>query len=119
MSYLSSNDTPKRPILKMGALLFGLLGPGAAFADWIPPACCPERDCTSVEGAEVEEVRGGYRIDGVPGIVAHDDPRIQVSLDGQWHLCVRTAARPDMDATAMHRAAVRRDLKCLFVPLTG
>ena len=103
----------------LGAISVGCLGSGAAADEWIPYRCCPKTDCQVTEAALVVEVQGGFAVEGVDGVVAYDDPRVRLSQDGQFHACIRSQARPFMSVTAALLAGSRKELKCLFVPLTG
>jgi hypothetical protein len=99
-----------------GAACFGS---GASAQDWIPNRCCPNTDCQQNGSASVAEVRGGYVVEGVEGVVPYEDPRVQHSQDGQFHACIRSQARPNMSHTAAMVAGEKKELKCLFVPLMG
>ncbi len=91
--------------------------PGIA-EDWIPPKCCPETDCSG-DTLKVTEVKGGFRVEGVAELVTYDDPRLQPSLDGKIHACVRSEARPWMSETEAAIKGMQRKVKCLFVPLNS
>ena len=108
---------PLRTALIAGGL--ACLAQATSAQDWIPKRCCPSTDCQQAASAAVTEVRGGYVIEGVEGVVSHDDPRVQYSKDGRFHACTRSAARPGMSQTLALVAGRRKELKCLFVPLIG
>lgn len=92
---------------------------GAAEADWIPYKCCPKTDCQASDGVEVQEVRGGYRVEGVDELIAFGDARVQLSRDGHFHACVRSQALPSMSVTQAFVRGQQKQVKCLFVPLSG
>lgn len=92
---------------------------GAWAQEWIPYQCCPNTDCQQANSTSVTEVRGGYTVEGVEGVVAYDDPRVQPSQDGQYHACIRSQARPYMDQTHAVISGQASELKCLFVPFVG
>ncbi|MDA7427522.1 hypothetical protein PGB28_03555 [Primorskyibacter aestuariivivens] len=87
--------------------------------EWIPPVCCPNTDCQTVTSLSVVEVRGGYMVEGVKGIVPHSDPRVRPSQDGRFHACIRSRARPYMTEANALIAGGEKELKCLFIPLMG
>lgn len=112
---------PSHKTAALGLALIALLSaPGTPLVaqEWIPSKCCPERDCQG-DSLKVTEVSGGYAVEGVPGIVAYDDPRLQPSQDGRFHACLRSAARPWMNQTQTLIQSRNREIKCLFVPLLG
>jgi hypothetical protein len=102
----------------VGAVIWAWIASPGVAGDWIPPKCCPETDC-SENRLKVTEERGGFRVEGVAELVAYGDPRLQPSMDGKIHACVRSEARPWMSETEAAIKGVRREVKCLFVPFTG
>lgn len=102
----------------IGAVIWVLAAPPGIAGDWIPPNCCPRTDC-SENKLKVTEENGGFRVEGVAELVAYDDPRLQPSMDGKTHACVRSEARPWMTETEAAIKGVRREVKCLFVPFAG
>ena len=105
-------------IALMGTLVWVLISQPGFAGDWIPAICCPKTDC-SENGLKVTEEKGGFRVEGVVELVAYDDPRLQPSMDGKFHACVRSEARPWMSETEVAIKGMRRKVKCLFVPFSG
>jgi hypothetical protein len=102
----------------IGAAIWVNVASTAVAQDWIPPKCCPETDC-SANSLKVTEEKGGFRVEGVTELVTYDDPRLQLSMDGKTHACVRSQARPWMSEAKAAIMNARREVKCLFVPFTG
>lgn len=120
MRWFDTDPTPFLPIGQFAALLVAVTASsGAAAQDWIPRRCCPATDCNASEGLSVQQVDGGYRVEGVEAVLAHDDPRVMPSHDGQIHVCVRSGAFPFMSETEALIKARHRQVKCLFVPFTS
>jgi hypothetical protein len=105
--------------LMIFVIVVAISGTGTHAQNWIPYRCCPNTDCQVIESTSVTEVQGGYVVEGIEEVVARDDPRVQSSRNGQFHACIRSNAKPFMSVTEAILADQKKELKCLFVPLTG
>jgi hypothetical protein len=106
---------------KLGIVMIALLvqsAPGMT-AELYDFACCPNDDCHSAQSDTVALTPNGYHVESLNIIVPPDDSRIRVSKDGQFHICTRSTATPDMSQTIVERNVKRRILKCLYVPATS
>lgn len=79
----------KRPYAVAAALAILLLSIAFAsahsFYDW---ECCSDRDCGAVAEGAVTEESGGYRVTATGQFIDRDSPKVRMSPDGRWHLCV-------------------------------
>jgi hypothetical protein len=72
------------------------------------------------EAASDTDVRpspDGFFVASLSEQVSLDDPRIIATAGDDFHLCTRSAATPDMDATKAVLLMRERTVKYLFVPL--
>ena len=67
--------------------------------------------------ADVAANPDGYYIRSLQTQLSHDDPRIVNAIGAEFHLCTRSAATPDMDATTALLLMNERTVKYLFVPV--
>lgn len=58
----------------------------------------------------------GYYIRSLQTQISHGDIRIVQAVGKEFHLCTRSAATPDMEATKAALLAGERSVKYLFVP---
>jgi hypothetical protein len=76
----------------------------SAPSGWFYPyECCSDRDCQPVHGNAVRERREGYLVQKTGEIIGYRDPRLKVSPDGDFHLCLPPGS-------------IRARAICLFVP---
>lgn len=93
------------------------LGAGATNAQELYDfACCPNDDCQMSEIGQVTVAIDGWEIADLDEIILFDDPRIRTSRDGQFHICTRSTATPDLTQSQVSRLNGARTLKCLYVP---
>ncbi len=76
----------------------------SAPSGWFYPyECCSDRDCQPVHGTAVRERPEGYLVQKTGEIIGYGDPRLKVSPDGDFHLCLPPGS-------------IRARAICLFVP---
>ncbi|MQW58648.1 hypothetical protein GHK59_21870 [Sinorhizobium meliloti] len=68
-----------------------------------PYQCCSDRDCQPVHGAAVVEGPEGYVVEQTGEVIGYSDPRLKISPDDEFHLCMRPGS-------------IRFRAICLFVP---
>lgn len=76
----------------------------SAPSGWVYPyQCCSDRDCQPVHGAAVVEGPEGYVVEQTGEVIGYSDPRLKISPDDEYHLCMRPGS-------------IRFRAICLFVP---
>jgi hypothetical protein len=76
----------------------------SAPSGWFYPyQCCSDRDCQPVHGTAIKEGPEGYVVEKTGEVIGYHDPRLKISPDGDFHLCLPPGS---MRARAI----------CLFVP---
>jgi hypothetical protein len=98
------------------ALALGAL-PATAGADTRIAALCGQGHVN--EAASATDVRAsddGFFVASLSERVSLDDPRIIMTAGDDFHLCTRSDATPDMDATKAALLMRERTVKYLFVP---
>lgn len=79
-------------------------------------ACCPNDDCQISELDQVTIAPDGWEIADLNELIPFGDPRIRTSRDGQFHICTRSTATPDLTQSHIGSLNGARTLKCLYVP---
>lgn len=79
-------------------------------------SCCPNDDCQSAQNNAVTVTSDGYHVESLDIVIASDDPRIKASRDGNFHICTRSTATPNLSQSAIDALGNQRTVKCLYVP---
>jgi hypothetical protein len=70
----------------------------------------------AVSATDVRANPDGFYVASLAEQVSLGDPRIIMTTDDDFHLCTRSAATPEMDATKAILLMRERTVKYLFVP---
>ena len=97
-------------------LLVGLAASAGHAQNAISAECCPQRDCRVDVSNGVAMTDNGYHIVDLDIDVSVDDPRVGISPDGQFHVCSRAEATPNMSPSKFGLSSKAPTLKCLLVP---
>ena len=79
-------------------------------------ACCPNDDCKNSGADQITRQANGWHVAGLDQVIGFDDPRIRISRDGQFHVCTRSTATPEMSWSLVDQLSGERTLKCLYIP---
>lgn len=104
----------KTPILTIAFL--ALCAAPALAESKIDSLCGTGHVDETAHAGDVSANPDGYYIRSLQVQLRHGDPRIVQAVGKQFHLCTRSAARPDMEATRALLLQGEREVKYLFVP---
>ena len=79
--------------------------------------CGPGHVNEALSTSDVTANPDGYYIHSLQTQISHGDERIVQAVGEVFHLCTRSAARPDMDTTKALLMMGERQVKYLFVPI--
>ena len=100
------------------ALALLLAAPTAAKSDSrIAKFCGPDHVNEAASEDDVRPNPDGFYVASLREQVSEGDPRIILSTSDGFHLCTRSAATPDMDATKALLLMRERTVRYLFVPV--
>ena len=107
--------TTMKPIVLVLYFITASIGQGIA-DELYDFDCFPDDDRQVIDTGAVILLAAGYYGTELDELVRFDDPRVRMSRDGQYHVCTRTSATPDLSPTEINQIRGTRVVKCLYVP---
>jgi hypothetical protein len=107
--------------MNVSAYVFALtMVSGAADAQSVIDQLCGQDHVnqTTMQG-DVTSNPDGYYVRSLQTQLSHGDPRIVRAVGREYHLCMRPAATPNMDANQAMQLKNARVVKYLFIPVEG